>query len=171
MRKYGVARQTVQNAFDLLRGEGLIDSRTGAGTFVRHRPNVLRLARNRSSRGYGPPDARVEIADARVAATLGLPVGAELMVCDEVVRDAGTPVQLVTSYRPNRTIQPALRHIEYVSTRPANPTEADALDLVSAAPVLCVMRIGYDGAGDATELHDLVLSGERYQLVYELTTD
>src|SRR5437016_3640390 len=36
-KRYGVARQTVQNALDVLRGEGLIVSRQGSGVFVRER--------------------------------------------------------------------------------------------------------------------------------------
>lgn len=50
MARYGVARQTVQNAIDLLRAEGLVIGRSGAGWFVRERPAVQRLARNRLSR-------------------------------------------------------------------------------------------------------------------------
>jgi GntR family transcriptional regulator len=43
--------------------------------------------------------------------------------------------------------------------------------LAAGAPVLCVTRIAFDQAGTAVELNDLVLSGERHQLVYELPAD
>jgi GntR family transcriptional regulator len=58
-----------------------------------------------------------------------------------------------------------------VSTRPARPAEATSLMLSSGAPVLCVTRIAFDHRGKAVELNDMVLSGERYQLVYEIPAD
>jgi GntR family transcriptional regulator len=171
MRKYGVARQTVQNAFDLLRREGLIDARTGAGTFVRHRPAVLGLARNQPTRGADDPaTTRVEPADTQAAAALGVGVGAELVVRERVVHADGAPVQLATSRTP-ADAAPADRVVEYVSTRPASSTEAVRLRLGPGAPVLCVTRVGFDASGAAVELHDMVLSGERYQLIYELPAD
>jgi GntR family transcriptional regulator len=171
MRKYGVARQTVQNAFDMLRGEGLIDTRTGAGTFVRHRPATLRLPRNRPVRGAEDPvTTRVEPADTQAAAALGVGVGAELVVRERVVHADGAPVQLATSRTPTDAA-PTDRVVEYVSTRSASPTEAVRLRLGPGAPVLCVTRIGFDASGAAVELQDLVLAGERYQLVYELPAD
>jgi DNA-binding GntR family transcriptional regulator len=36
--KFGVSRATIVSAFNLLRGEGLIESRRGAGSWVRRRP-------------------------------------------------------------------------------------------------------------------------------------
>jgi DNA-binding GntR family transcriptional regulator len=37
--------------------------------------------------------------------------------------------------------------------------------------VLCITRIAFDQLGTAVELNDMVLSGERYQLVYEIPAD
>ncbi len=47
MAKYGVARQTVQNAINALGVEGLVTTRPGAGVFVRVPATVNRLARRR----------------------------------------------------------------------------------------------------------------------------
>jgi GntR family transcriptional regulator len=340
MRKYGVARQTAQNAFDILRSEGLTVTRAGAGTFVRDRPSVLQLARNRLERsaritGRDPAatDAltsgadmgaavttRTEPADEHSADALGLQPGEELLVRERVMHADGEPVQLATSRLPKKlttgalagpgtsaaaqaeqragetghrtgagdaatghstggTVTPidhrasvgrtgadsadntaagsatrtstgpgdrsrdddgdgtattdgpasgnlgpsridtaaragdrdratpigasglgpatdtgtasarpeisaggvdarlaeaghVLDHfVEYVSTRPAKPAEASSLMLTSGAPVLCVTRIAFDQRGTAVELNDMVLSGERYQLVYELHAD
>jgi DNA-binding GntR family transcriptional regulator len=349
LRKYGVARQTVQNAFDVLRGEGLIVTRAGAGTFVRDRPTVVRLARNRVADDItGPEDViiRTEPADQHSADALGLQPGEEVLVRERVVHADGAPVRLATSRLPTKlaaslahapTAHPAVactrdearpgghlacreagpaetkpsddlyreagpaddiapaeikpsddpdrearsdndltpadvkpsdgrsgtatetqpgndhpgsethsvrddeahsdrsselhsdgdsearsnrdsevqpgrgreahadrsgseahsgrrskahsgrsgseaqpgvigghvpeRFVEYVSTRPAKPAEASRLRLAAGAPVLCVTRIAFDQGGTAVELNDLVLSGERYQLVYELPAD
>lgn len=49
MATYGVARQTVQNALNQLRAEGLVVSRSGAGVFVRDRSGVSELPRELTS--------------------------------------------------------------------------------------------------------------------------
>lgn len=214
MRQYGVARQTVQNAFDLLRGEGLIVTRPGAGAFVRDQPSVVRLARNRLDRstrvrGHGPfaSDAlangftasvavttRTEPADDYSADALGLTPGDEVFVRERVMHADGEPVQLATSRLPRRIAEDSdvvradtgpgglyarleeaghtLDHfVEYVSTRPARPAEAASLLLTSGAPVLCVTRIAFDRTGSPVEVNDMVLTGARYQLVYEIPAD
>jgi len=214
MREYRVARQTVQNAFDLLRGEGMIVTRPGAGAFVRSRPAVLRLARNRLERsarstGRGPfifdaqvggftpsvaGTARTEPADELSADALGVQPGEELLVRERVMHADGEPVQLATSRLPKKLTNGTgiersdtgpggiyarledaghiLDHfVEYVSARPARPAEATSLMLSSGAPVLCVTRVAFDHQGTAVELNDMVLSGERYQLVYEIPAD
>jgi GntR family transcriptional regulator len=45
--RYEVSETTARNAVGLLRGEGLVESRTRAGTVVRERPPVHRLAADR----------------------------------------------------------------------------------------------------------------------------
>lgn len=177
MRKYGVARQTVQNAFDVLRGEGLVVTRPGAGTFVRDRPAVVRLARS-ATHGDPPSDLAVttwtEPADEYSADALGLTPGDEVVVQEHVLHADGEPVQLATSRLPTKHA-PARndvdRFVEYVSTRPARPSEATSLMLTHGAPVLCVTRIAFDRGGTPVEMHDMVLAGARYELVYEIPAD
>lgn len=120
MARYGVARQTVQNAMDLLRVEGLVVGRSGAGWFVRERPVVRRLARSRLSRdersagrgtfatdaaaGDWTPSVQVTIrsepADERTAAELHIAVGDEVLVRERVMSADDQPVQLATSRLP-----------------------------------------------------------------------
>lgn len=133
MKRYDVARQTVQNAFDILHSEGLTVGRPGAGVFVRERPTVRRVARNRLSRaermeGRGAflSDAagsftptvvttvRVEPADPRTAAALDIPEGSEVLVRDRVMSADDAPVQLAVSRLP-RSITAGTR-IEEVDT-------------------------------------------------------
>jgi GntR family transcriptional regulator len=214
MRKYGVARQTVQNAFDLLRSEGLIVTRPGAGTFVRDKPSVVRLARNRlersaRTRGHGPFTAdaltngfapsvavttRTEPADEYSADALGLEHGEEVFVLERVMHADGEPVQLATSRLPKKLAAGSdishadtgpggiyarleeaghiLDHfVEYVSTRPARPAEASSLRIMNGAPVLCVTRVAFDRTGTAVEVNDMILSGTRYELVYEIPAE
>lgn len=126
MASYGVARQTVQNAIEQLRSEGLITSTPGGRVWVRSRPPIHRLARNRlrraeraAGRGAFLTDAaggqwrpevdvtlRVQTLDpedtlaSELLDELGLAPGAEVFVRDRVMRADGAPVQLATSYLP-----------------------------------------------------------------------
>jgi GntR family transcriptional regulator len=120
MDRYGVARQTVQNAVEQLRSEGLITSTPGGRVYIRARSPIQRLARSRLSRaeraagrgafltdastGAWNPQVTVELrhesADADVAAELGIATGDEVFVRDRVMRTDETPVQLATSYLP-----------------------------------------------------------------------
>src|SRR5918993_1368231 len=47
---YDVTRMTARQAIDVLKNEGLVHSEHGRGVFVRQRPTVHRLARNRFTR-------------------------------------------------------------------------------------------------------------------------
>jgi GntR family transcriptional regulator len=120
MAKHGVSRQTVSQAYDMLKREGLVEARRGAGAFVKHRPTVRRLTRNRLSgaarragRGWFLSDADVsgftptvvvelrrEAADQRSAAALDIDEGAEVVVRDRVMSADDVPVQLAVSRYP-----------------------------------------------------------------------
>ncbi|MFC0439183.1 GntR family transcriptional regulator [Kutzneria buriramensis] len=122
MKRYGVARQTVQNAFDALRAEGLVTTQPGAGVFVRTKPAVTRLARNRLSRaartanqatflgdaaasGFTASvevEIRIETADEHLADALHIEAGDEILVRRRTMRADGEPVQLATSRLPRR---------------------------------------------------------------------
>ncbi len=118
--QYAVAPQTVVNAINALRSEGLVVGMTGSGWYVRKHLSVMRLARNRLSRAErnagrgtfatdahaGGWTARVEIeirsepARDEIAATLDLEPGTEVLVRDRVMAADDIPVQLATSYLP-----------------------------------------------------------------------
>lgn len=214
MDRYKVARQTVQNAFDILHSEGLTIGRAGAGVFVRERPSVRRLARNRLNRaarkagrgafmadaavsGFTPTTVvtvRTEPADARTADALDLDEGTLVVVRDRVMSADGVPVQLAVSRFPAaiaagtrleqvdtgpsgaygvlEEIGHRLDHfVEYVATRVATVDEVELLRLRPGDPVLTVTRVAYGATGSPVEVNDMVLVGERYELMYEITAD
>ncbi|MEU4804349.1 GntR family transcriptional regulator [Actinosynnema sp. NPDC023587] len=137
MAEYGVSRQTVANAMDMLRGEGLVEGRAGAGVYVRRRPVAVRLARNRLSReareagrgafyadaaaaGWTPTvevTVTVEPATEDVADLLAINPGDEVVVRARVMRADGVPVQIATSRLP-RSITAGTR-IEDEDTGPS----------------------------------------------------
>lgn len=122
MNRFGVARQTVQNAIDQLRAEGLVLSVAGRGWYVSERKPIVRLARNRLSkaertegRGTFMSDAaagkwvpavtvkvRREQAGEDVCSYLGLDPAQEheMVVRDRVMRADGETVQLAVSHLP-----------------------------------------------------------------------
>lgn len=122
MERYGVARQTVQNAIDQLRAEGLVLSVAGRGWYVSERKPIIRLARNRLSAaertagrgafmsdaaaGNFKPGVTVKIFrqeatdDVRMYLELPADQPHEVVVRDRIMRADGEVVQLATSYLP-----------------------------------------------------------------------
>jgi GntR family transcriptional regulator len=114
---YGVSETTVRNALGVLRSEGLIETRTRAGTIVRERPPVHRLAADRYRTRPGLPataftrdqgiawseyrlDKRFEKvrAGANLAALFECEVGEMLLARHFVFYDNDAPSQMSTSY-------------------------------------------------------------------------
>jgi GntR family transcriptional regulator len=120
MQQYGVAPQTVVNAINSLRTEGLVVGLTGSGWYVKRPQPLLRSARTRLSRaeraagrgtftsdahaGDWSPRIEVEIgvrpASEDVAAALGVAPDSAVLVRDRVMFADDRPVQLATSYLP-----------------------------------------------------------------------
>lgn len=116
--EYGVSETTARNAVGLLRGEGLVESRTRAGTVVRERPPVHRLAADRYRVAAGGPpqtaftrdqgigwseyklDKRFEQvrAGAGLAALFEVEPGELLLARHFVFYDSDAPTQMSTSY-------------------------------------------------------------------------
>lgn len=114
---YSVSETTIRNALAVLRAEGLIETRTRAGTIVRDRPPVHRLTADRYRTQSGPPqtaftrdqgigwseyrlDKRFEKvrAGADLAALFECEVGEALLARHFVFYDSDEPTQMSTSY-------------------------------------------------------------------------
>jgi len=121
MAEYDVSRMTVRQALDLLKGEGLITSEHGRGVFIRTRPTVYRLARNRFGRAYretgkGAYDVemkalgltpRVELIELgpvtpprEIAERLDLRPSEQTLIRRRKMYASNRPMQLATSYIP-----------------------------------------------------------------------
>lgn len=210
MDRWGVARQTVQNAVDQLRAEGLVASRPGLGWYVADRPLVRRLARNRLARaeraagrgaflsdaaeGGWRAEVTVEVsrqpADDRIRILLELEDDAPVVVRSRQMRADDQVVQLATSYlpvsiasgtaieRPHtgtggvygrlEELGHRLTHFEEaVRARPPRPDEAASLGIPYGYPVLAVTRVAFSG-DRPVEVNDMVMAGNRYELIYQL---
>jgi GntR family transcriptional regulator len=117
-REYrGVSETTVRNALRLLMNEGLIESRARAGTRVRPKPPIHRMAADRyrstpgakstpytKDQGIGWSEYRLDKrfervqADAELAALFECGVGEQLLARHFVFYDNDTPTQMSVSY-------------------------------------------------------------------------
>lgn len=114
---YGVSQTTIRNALDMLRNEGLIESRARAGTRVRARPPIHRMPADRyrsgpgahstpytRDQGIGWSEYRLEKrfervdADAELAALFECQTGERLLARHFVFYDNDQPTQMSTSY-------------------------------------------------------------------------
>jgi len=109
-REYAVSRVTVRRALELLRAEGLVTSRRGAGWFVALDPVRQPLGRVTTIEGAleaagavarrDVVEFRFEPATAAVAAGLGVDTGMEVLRVKRVVRADGEPFAVVTVWVP-----------------------------------------------------------------------
>ncbi|AYL38029.1 GntR family transcriptional regulator [Streptomyces fungicidicus] len=115
--EYGVSDTVALEARKVLMAEGLVEGRSGSGTYVRERPVPRRVARSgfRPERGATPfrqeqADAGVRgtwesrseraEASAAVAERLGIESGDPVMRTKYLFREAGEPMMLSTSWEP-----------------------------------------------------------------------
>lgn len=105
-----VARPTAARALEALRQQGFVESRQGAGTFVRDGMRPNRLARERYSRAREtgkiyPPNERAEIVAAgydvapeHVAAALSIALGAQVVRRQRLIYADDHPVEISTGW-------------------------------------------------------------------------
>ncbi len=192
---YGVSRMTARQAIDVLKVEGLVESEHGRGVFVRRRPVVHRLARNRFGRAYreagkGAYDVemkamgltpRTELAELgpvtpppEMAERLNLQPDERALIRRRHMYASDQPMQLATGGIYSRLAElghgPA-RFTEDVSTRMPTPEEASFLRLPHPQPVFNLVRTAFDGDGRPVEVCEHVMAGDRWQLSYEWAAD
>ncbi|GHF13966.1 GntR family transcriptional regulator [Streptomyces griseoluteus] len=115
--EYGVSDTVALEARKVLMAEGLVEGRSGSGTYVRERPVPRSVARSGYRPSGGATPFRQEQADASahgtwessseraeagagVAERLGIEPGERVMRTKYLFRDAGEPMMLSTSWEP-----------------------------------------------------------------------
>jgi DNA-binding GntR family transcriptional regulator len=115
--EYGVSDTVALEARKVLMAEGLVEGRSGSGTYVRERPVPRRIARSGFRPEGGATPFRQEQADAdthgtwessseqteasaAVAERLGIEPGDRVMRTRYLFREAGEPMMLSTSWEP-----------------------------------------------------------------------
>ncbi|WP_435058536.1 GntR family transcriptional regulator [Streptomyces sp. bgisy060] len=181
--EFGVSDTVILEARKVLVAEGLLQPRSGDGTYVRERPEPRRLV-HRESSGPGEPPFQLEdgesglfpdvieestrvSASAGVARRLGVKVGRRLTRTQQIFRSDGAPVQLVTVYAATAADAKVAetRWEEELSSRPALDSEGRVLEGVAGHLVTCVTRTDFD-QDRALRVVETVVLAERYTLVY-----
>ncbi|MFJ9796412.1 GntR family transcriptional regulator [Streptomyces sp. NPDC101145] len=116
--EYGVSDTVALEARKVLMAEGLVEGRSGSGTYVRERPVPRRIARSgyRPARGTVNPFRQEQAAEGArgtwessseqdraptpIAERLGIAAGDPVMRTRYVFRDGGEPMMLSTSWEP-----------------------------------------------------------------------
>ncbi|MDT0614566.1 GntR family transcriptional regulator [Streptomyces lancefieldiae] len=116
-QEYGVSDTVALEARKVLMAEGLVEGRSGSGTYVRERPVPRRIARSGYRPAGGATPFRQEQADGEargtweshseqveasgaVAERLGIKPGDRVMCTRYVFREAGEAMMLSTSWEP-----------------------------------------------------------------------
>ncbi|MEV0178169.1 GntR family transcriptional regulator [Streptomyces sp. NPDC050625] len=115
--EYGVSDTVALEARKVLMAEGLVEGRSGSGTYVRERPVPRRVARSGFRPSGGATPFRQEQSDAAARGTwessseqteasgaiadrLGIRPGERVMCTKYLFRDGGEPMMLSTSWEP-----------------------------------------------------------------------
>jgi DNA-binding GntR family transcriptional regulator len=121
---WNVSRPTATRALQTLRNQGLVESRQGAGTYVRdlrvHRRAIQRYHRYRERGAQYAPDESLEITAAEitsapesVALALGMKPSEPVMIRRRIISRAGVgPVEIATSWWPATLAEVAPRLLE-----------------------------------------------------------
>ena len=192
--RYDVSRVTVRRALDVLRDEGMLDSRQGVGWFVAGDPFRQSLGRlgtiegQLAESGVKPERRILEFAflpaEPRVRARLG---------CDQVLRVRrlnladGEPFALVTVWCPASLAEhlslvdverspfyelldvPLGGATQTIGAAAAEPSDAAKLAIPPGSPVLLCERITRDTAGQPVLLSVHIFPGHRTEFVVDLT--
>ncbi|MER0443001.1 GntR family transcriptional regulator [Streptomyces sp. Edi4] len=180
---YECSDTVILEARKVLVAEGLLVAKTGDGTYVRGRPDPLRLV-------YGAPEGREQplfrleagetglfpdvvpvepeesiSAPAAVAAALGVRAGRKVRRSVRLFRHEGQAVQLVTVHALASGKAPAAALSVDIAARPASDAEGRVLDGVAGQPLLVATQVERPEAGTARVVETLVLA-ERFTLAY-----
>ncbi|MEV5411033.1 GntR family transcriptional regulator [Thermopolyspora sp. NPDC052614] len=189
--KYDVVGTTVQNAVRILKGEGFLTSRTGAGVYVREgHPFTVRAAAYFEPASRGVTYKILDVAEVEPPADVARDLGEGHAVCRcRLMLRGDVPVELSRSYYPAswaagtalagrgkiRGGAPAvLAELGYpqrewtdeISTRPPTTEEAELLDIPEGVPVLRQFRTIYSDGGRVAEVTVMIKPGHLYKLEY-----
>ncbi|KAB1139312.1 GntR family transcriptional regulator [Streptomyces luteolifulvus] len=146
------------------------------------------LARDESQAPGRLVEVRQVPVPARVASLLGLSKRAKVLMRRFLIEDNGEPVELVSSYFPAGMVEgtqlesaaplsggtrahlEARRKVRFdhvterVSARLPERGEAELLELPDGVPVLSVLVVARDAAGQALQVSDVLLPADRQEL-------
>ncbi|TKT74647.1 phosphonate metabolism transcriptional regulator PhnF [Aquamicrobium sp. LC103] len=198
--RFGVNRHTVRRAIAALAAEGLVHTERGRGTFFRKLPGRLhypigtrtRFSENISRQAREPAgrliQASVEPADARIAAALGLRIGAAVHRMETLHVADGMPLSVSTSwfsverfpaivaaYAETGSVSKALEAhglVDYhrretrVAAEHVSPADAAHLACPADAIVIVAESLNVDPEGQPMQRSRTRFAADRIELVF-----
>lgn len=198
---FDVSRITIRRALEALAADGWIEKKAGAGSVVRANghdsqrlsadfatliPQLVQMDRSTTARLLS---FSYDAAPAAVAASLGIPEGAEVQKAVRVRSSDGQPFSHLTTYVPKQiaisydeadlATQPLFRLLERsgvrvqgahqtVSAAMATPDVAGALEISVGAPLLFVQRIVRDADARGVEHLSALYRPDMFRLEMDL---
>ncbi|MFI7246470.1 GntR family transcriptional regulator [Streptomyces qinglanensis] len=182
--QFGVSDTVILEARRILVVEGLLQARTGDGTYVRQRPSPQRLLCIETRPGQAPfrlegdvaaqlsepaeEPATVPVSE-ETARRLGVDPDEKVVRLQQLFRLDGSPAQMVTTYAAtvaDLTADAPLWEDE-LSVRPAADGEARSLQGIAGNPVTVVTRTVSTESGRASRVVETVMLAERFTIVYQ----
>ncbi|GAB3657374.1 phosphonate metabolism transcriptional regulator PhnF [Actinocorallia lasiicapitis] len=214
-QRFNTTRATINNVLRVLRAEGLISTQQGRGTYVTAmsrritRNAMIRYRKESRENGVGAFDSEVRrlgmtprsdlvvsrvIPPAEVAAILGTPEGAEVVIRSRRMFADETPVQIAPSYIPldiaagtileerdqgtggmvSRMADLGYRQVrmtERVDVRPPTEDETDFLQMSPDQRVFVVTHVGWTAEGRPVEVCTHIMPTHYWSLDYEWAVD
>lgn len=189
--EHGVSTTTIQAAFRILKREGFLISRAGAGVYVREGNFTVRAVAYFNPADRGVTYKILDVTEGEAPADVAAALGEDRAVCRcRLMLRGETPVELSRSYYPAswaagtalagrgriRGGAPAvlaeLGHPERgwtdrISTRAPTTEEAEILEIPQGVPVLRQFRTVYSDDRRPVEVSVLIKPGHLYELEYD----
>ncbi|MCK2245267.1 MULTISPECIES: GntR family transcriptional regulator [unclassified Crossiella] len=197
IEKHGAGSGTIQRAQGVLKEEGFLHSRSGAGVYVRDRqPFVVEAAAFIPTADgrfrYDLVAVETVTPPADIAEGLRLAPGVTAVLRRRVLLHDGLPVELSASYYPTEIAAgtslvksakirsgapqvladlgfPQRSFVDRISARPPTTEEVELLDLPEGTPVLRQLRVIYSDNDRPVEASVLIKGGHRFELQYRQT--
>ncbi len=193
-----VSRMTVRAAINELVQEGLLIRKPGRATTVangkinKNAVGFMSFSEDMKSRGMKASSkllsCREEVADAAVAAQLGLPTGARVILIERVRFANSEPMAIESAYLPHQRFagltdfdlgQHSLYDVmeqqfgarpkladETIEAVQLSTAEARLLAVRPASPALLARRVTRDTEGKVIEVAKAIYRGDRYRMVF-----
>lgn len=183
MAQYGISKATTSRAMGILRGEGLIISHQGKGTFVRgfrrYDREGTRTRLSSPAPAEAPPVQVLDLllaeevaASSDVAGHLEADPGTLLIHRSYLVSLDGEPAQVVDVYSfadaNSAPGEASTRAREFLVGRMPTPDEVELLDLLPGTSVIEVTRVVYAGRRPV-ELMIWLFDAARHRFVYDIS--